>query len=104
MLAKMIISGFLSKVHRQTLPPAGTIASGILARLNDTGGKPMNMKHLLSGVAVIAALAISAPVLAQTSSPPPASTWLDTVENSWPDPACPIRAVVRIGTLVISIS
>jgi hypothetical protein len=30
--------------------------------------------------------------------------WLDTVENSWPDPACPIRAVVRIGTLVISIS
>jgi hypothetical protein len=74
MLAKMIISGFLSKVHRQTLPPAGTIASGILARLNDTGGKPMNMKHLLSGVAVIAALAISAPVLAQTSSPPPAST------------------------------
>jgi len=34
----------------------------------------MNMKHLLSGVAVIAALAISAPVLAHTSSPPPAST------------------------------
>ena len=34
----------------------------------------MNMKHLLSGVAAIAALAVSAPVLAQTSSPPPAST------------------------------
>ena len=65
MLAKMIISGFLSKVHSQTLGPAATIASGILARLNDTGGKPMNMKLLLSGVAVIAALSVSAPVLAQ---------------------------------------
>jgi hypothetical protein len=39
------------------------------AELFDNGGDPMATKHLLTGVAVVAALAFSAPVLAQQASP-----------------------------------
>jgi hypothetical protein len=42
---------------------------GIFAELFDNGGDPMATKHLLTGVAVVAALAFSAPVLAQQASP-----------------------------------
>lgn len=42
---------------------------GIFAELFDNGGDPMATKHLLTGVAVVAVLAFSAPVLAQQASP-----------------------------------
>jgi hypothetical protein len=41
----------------------------IFTELFDNGGDPMATKHLLTGVAVVAALAFSAPVLAQQASP-----------------------------------